>query len=128
MFALTLPVGTYTIESISAGGDAASVVSRDPFRFTVKDGKVAYIGTVIKGWSIYNRVPKEYACEADAKYIEARKLYHSRPCSFWMGLKEDSAPDTLPVYAANYVDGALSELKREFPSLDLTDFDVQLMR
>lgn len=128
VFALMLPAGTYSLQSISAGGDAPSVVSRDPFRFMVKDGQVAYIGTVIKSWSIYNRVPREYDCQADAKHIVARKLYHSPPSSFWMGLNEDSEPDTRPLYAADYLDGVLPEMKREFPSLDLSGFDVQLMR
>lgn len=131
VFAMQLPVGEYIIRQISTGA-YWPMVSRNSIRFTVADGKIAYVGTLIKSWSIYNgsifnKVPVEYRCDADSQHIVAKRLYHLPPSPFFMGLKSDTAADRAPVYVSDYVEGVLPELRREFPALDLSRYETNLM-
>lgn len=127
VFAMQLPPGVYALHSLAAGGFPAPV-SRAPFLFTVREGTIAYIGTIIKSWSIYNTPPSELACEMEARHITQQRFYHFPPSHYWLGMKEDSAPDSRPVYVADYIEGVIPELKVEFPKLELSGFVKDLMR
>ncbi|MEN8513232.1 hypothetical protein [Burkholderia sp. RS02] len=131
VFAMQLPAGEYTVRQISTGA-YRPMVSRDPIQFTVTEGKVVYIGTLIKSWSIFNgsifnKVPEEYRCDAERQHVVNMRLYHIPPSSFLLGLKSDATKDWAPVYISNYVEGVLPELRRQFPMLDLSKYTTNLM-
>ncbi|QXE07258.1 hypothetical protein BJG93_36175 [Paraburkholderia sprentiae WSM5005] len=132
VFAMQLPAGEYVIQQISTGA-YRPMISNNPVRFMVSAGKTVYIGTLIKSWSIFNnsflnKVPEKYKCDGEKQYVVYEAKYHIPPSAFWMGLKNDTTPDWASVYVSNYVKGVLPEIHTKFPDLDLSQFEVRLMK
>ena len=126
VFALHLPDGVYEFTSLSAGG-LPSRVSHNPFTFTATNGKIKYIGTVIKSWSIYHTPPKELLCVKEFLAVKVKKLYRAEQTVFALGLIKDNKPDDIPVYVSNYPEAVVEEMKEVYPNLNISNFEIDIM-
>lgn len=123
-FAFQLPEGEYELESIAAGGPG--MYSDEPYRFRVMPNKVLYVGSIVKSWSIYNRVPENLKCDSEIKRIISVRKYGSSPYFYGIKLRKKVNGDS-PVYLSNDVEDALEAVKEKYPNFSFSNYEIKLM-
>lgn len=122
LFALQLPEGEYELYSMGS----PSMMSDAPYKFRVVSNKVFYVGTVIKSWSIYNKVPKRFRCDGEALHVVSVKQYGFSPYFYGIQLRKKVNGD-FPAYLSNYVNGVLPAVKKRYPHFSFSNYETKLM-
>ncbi len=109
-FALQLPAGQY--ELYQMGSPTGRMVTNRPLQFTVGDGALQYIGSLIPNWSNAGVSRFPGACVEERTHIVNTVMWSN---SGSIGISQP----IFSISVANYLTGAAADVRHEYPRLPL---------